>query len=155
MRDRYRYENPGNPFINIIAGTLLTLLGAFLLVFTLFGSSPEDYYINTTATVINYTYDDNNLNSEVLEYTIDDTVYESSLNDYDDILLDIGSSISIMYNPDNPEDILPSDYSSDDTSIYLFSLVFIVMGLLLIITSIRRIKRSYKALNNFANSINS
>ena len=43
MKDRYRYENPGNPFINIIAGTLLTLLGAFLLVFSLFGSSPEDY----------------------------------------------------------------------------------------------------------------
>ena len=59
-----------------------------------------------------------------------------------------------MYNPDNPEDILPSDYSSDDTSVYLFSLVFIVMGLLLIITSIRRVKRSYKMLNDFANNIN-
>ncbi len=148
MQDRYRYENPGNPFINIIAGTLLTLLGTFLLVATIFGSSFEDYYINTTATVINYTYDDNNLNSEVLEYTVDDTVYESSLNDYDDILLDIGSSVSIMYNPDNPEEILPSDYKSDDISLLLFSVVFILLGLLLIITSIRRIKRSYKILNN-------
>lgn len=148
MQDRVRYENPGNPFINIIAGTLLTLLGTFLLVATIFGSSFEDYYINTTATVINYTYDDNNLNSEVLEYTVDDTVYESSLNDYDDILLDIGSSVSIMYNPDNPEEILPSDYKSDDISLLLFSVVFILLGLLLIITSIRRIKRSYKILNN-------
>lgn len=155
MQDRYRYENPGNPFINIVAGTLLTLLGAFLLVSTLFGTSPEDYYISTKATVINYTYDDSNLNSEILEYTVGDTVYESSLDSYDNILLDIGSSVSIMYNPDNPKEILPSDYKSDDTSMYLFSLVFIIMGLLLIITSIRRVKRSYKILNDFANNINS
>ena len=155
MQRYYKYENPGNPFINIIAGTLLTLLGAFLLVFTLFGTSPEDYYINTTATVINYTYDDNNLNSEVLEYSVGDRLYESSLNDYDDTLLEIGTELSIMYNPDNPEDILPSDYKSDDTSMYLFSLVFVIMGLLLIVTSIRRFKRSYKMLNDFANNINS
>lgn len=155
MQDRVRYENPGNPFINIIAGIILFLLGVFSLIVCLFGSSPEDYYINTTATVINYVYNDYNLNSEILEYTVDDVTYESYLDKYDDVLLEIGSSVDIMYNPDNPEEIVESDYQSDNTTLLLFAVVFVIMGLLLIIISIRRIKISYKILNDFANNINS
>lgn len=69
-------------------------------------NTKSDTYTPIEAKVIKHTYKNGKVTSVILEYEVDEIIYNAESSHYDDCVKSYGSAVDIMYEPDNPENII-------------------------------------------------
>ena len=124
--------------LNLLAPILCALLAIAAIVMGVTSLMNHNKYLETTATIITIneeieyinTGDSQNINyiyEVIVKYAVDGKVYEGDLGYHDDTMEE-GQEITIMYNPENPEQIQEATTTG--------SIIFIVIGAIVFIISI-------------------
>ncbi len=127
-------------------GVIIAVFGIIFLVVSLFVTKSNEEFkknaLTTTAVITDIRTDYKRVGGETkkyreayVQYTVDGKVYNEML-DYYTTGMSEGQSITVYYNPSNPEDIRGAD---SDTGIFTAaSLLFIALGLAITIFNIVR-----------------
>lgn len=138
------HSKPMKPWQGILFGLTFAIIGIVLLFFAI--SSIKTYneknetFIETLSKVVDYEYNNEGLQAIIVEYVVDGQTYQKVSNTYSNMPKNIGTEVSIKYNPNNPKDAI---WSSDSTNIVLplFGSVLIIVGIIVIIISIKNVKK--------------
>lgn len=139
------------PWQELLFGLLFIIVGTavfcYFLIYSKNYKQKNEYYIETTAIVVDYDYGDdfnNNLGYNeddivaiIVEYTVDGKVYRQTSDIRSNIVESIGTEVLIKYNPNNPKDII---WVNDESSIILpiGGGIFAIVGLFIVIRSIKK-----------------
>lgn len=134
---------PLKPWQEKVIGLLFFVIGIALLIYSY--STITEYkekdssYIETTSVVVDYDYDSDGLQAIIVEYTVEGVVYRKTSNTYSNNPKDVGSEVSIKYNPTDPNDMI---WTNDSTNVILpvCGVLFSVVGAVVLITSLRKKK---------------
>lgn len=127
----------------IEGGVVLIIWGGFLTHYIInyisINQKKEDY-VETTATVVDYSYNYEEFSANIVEYEVDGKTYNKTSDSYSYIQTPLGTGIKIYYNPDDPNDAI---WATEGGNI----IVIIVNGIFLIAVLsvlIRTINKAYK-----------
>lgn len=129
------------PWHACLFGLIFVLIGIVGIAFSVKSintyNEKKESFIETTANVVSYRYDDDGLAAIIVEYYVNEIPYQSISNSYSNMPKSIGSVVSIRYNPSNPNDMI---WENDSTNIVIpiVCSVFTLVGLVIIGTGIKK-----------------
>ena len=127
----------------ILFGILFVVVGVALLIYAVKTISSynekNETYQEIIGRVVDYDYDTEGLMALIVEYQVNGNTYRKISNEYSDNPRTIGSEVSLKYNPDNPEDTI---WTNDSTNVVLpvFGGLFTLVGALITIRAIIKVK---------------
>lgn len=132
------------PWQAVLFGLIFIVVGAGLLFFSI--KTINEYkekdakFIETTSKVVAYDRNSDDLEAIIVEYVVDGQTYTMTSNTYSTNPKDIGESVSIKYNPEDPSDAI---WTNDSTNIVLpiASVVFMLAGVVIIVTGVKKGKK--------------
>ena len=132
------------PWQAVLFGLIFIVVGAGLLFFSI--KTINEYkekdakFIEITSKVIDYDRNSDDLEAIIVEYVVDGQTYTMTSNTYSSNPKDIGESVSIKYNPEDPSDAI---WTNDSTNIVLpiASVVFMLAGVVIIVTGVKKGKK--------------
>ena len=135
---------PLTPIKGLIFGLIFLAVGIGVLFMGF--SQKEVYdeknasYIETTAYVVDYNYNDDGLQAIVVEYEVDGETYTKASNTYSSMAKTLGTAVQIKYNPDLPKDAI---WVNDSNNIVMpiFGGVFSLSGLFIMVQGFKRKKQ--------------
>jgi len=132
-----------SPKKEIGLGLLCIILGVGSLIYSFFlinlYNEKNRTYIETYATVVDYNYDSEGLASIIVEYTVDGQTYRKTSTSYSKFPKSIGTEVKVKYNPKAPNDAI-WEVDSTNFLVLLVGVVFTAVGVLMLITSIKKMK---------------
>ena len=131
------------PWQGVLFGIVFSIIGIFLIFFSI--KTIKEYkeknetYVETTAVVIDYDMNSDGLEAIIVEYTVNGEAYKKVSNIYSNNPKDIGSSVSVKYNPNNPKDAI---WTNDSINVILpiSGVLFTGIGIFVVISSIKKSK---------------
>lgn len=134
------YEITNKPWMGILIGILFSIIGIIMLFISVKNiksyNEKNDSYIETIADVIDYNYNDEGLKAIIVQYKVEGNYYQKASNTYSTSAKSIGSQINIKYNPEDPNDVI----WSNDSSNFILPIVgamFLLFGIVSSIVSIK------------------
>lgn len=128
----------------LIVGAILLIIGIGLIILsyntiTTYNEKNKTY-VETTAQVVDYAYDSEGLQAIIVEYQVNSKSYRKTSNSYSNMPSSIGTTVSIKYNPNNPQDAI---WTTDSTNIVLpiVAVVITLVGILAVIFSLKSKKK--------------
>lgn len=124
----------------IFLGLAFIIMGIGLLVVAVMQmdkiNNKKETYIETTATVVAYAHNTNDLEAIIVEYQVDGNSYRKQSNTYSIMPKAKGAKVQVKYNPNDPSDAI---FVHDSSNIVfpLVGIVFILAGIFAFIRGIR------------------
>ena len=120
----------------ILVAALLLFIAFTVLFFVINGKNRTAHYVEVQGRVVDYRINDDGLYGEVVEYEVNGYRYIVYSNSYSSFPKNIGSSITVKYNPAAPSQAVLNT-PSDNIVTYGIVLVFGVIGVILLVSGIR------------------
>ena len=132
------------PWQGVLFGLIFVVVGACLLFFSV--KTISEYkeknakFTETSSIVVDYDRNSDGLEAIIVEYVVDGQTYTMTSNTYSSNPKDLGESVSIKYNPEDPSDAI---WTNDSTNIVLpiASVVFMVVGIVIMVSGIKKSKK--------------
>lgn len=131
-----------NKKVLFVFGMSFILLGLGFLMISIDSAKEYNYkaikYVETDSIVVDLKIDYESLYSSVCRYNVagEDYTYQTS---YGQFYKDIGETVRLRYNPDNPEDVIEVD-DTKYTVYPILSLILLLAGISIIYDRLSRIK---------------
>jgi len=104
-------------------------------------------FVEIISEVINYDYESNDTKAIIVEYTVKGKTYQNKSTTYTNIPPNIGTKMSIKYNPKNPQDII---WKLDTTNIIepIIGILFTITGIIGLTNKIKKRKKTKQVINS-------
>ena len=128
----------------ILLSLLFLIIGVGLLVYSFYRikdyNEKNKIFEETEARVVDHEHQDEDNYAIVVEYTVDGNTYRKTSSTSTNHPKSIGTIVKIKYNPENPEDMI---WSNDSTNIIvpIVGVLFAGIGVYGIIYSIKESKK--------------
>ena len=129
----------------LIMGLIFTTAGIIMIFFSISTiktyNEKNEKYIETNATVVDYAYDNDGLQAIIVEYSVNRQKYRKQSNSYSNMPKSIGTEVSIKYNPNNPQDAI---WTNDSTNIILpiLASIFTIVGIIIVIKALKDLQNN-------------
>lgn len=154
-----------SPITGIIFGVIITIAGIFVTIFLYnYGKELEKkdkIYVETVATVVDNKYsrvrDDDDMYRDVytpvFEYEVNGVRYKGETNTESSSKEQLGKEIHIKYNPADPKDYILNSEASFGSMYFLFGIVFIVAGIIVVVSNASRLGQTADQVKEFTEQL--
>lgn len=141
---RFSSTKPMKPWQGILFGLIFLFAGIEVLLLSV--STIKSYneknetYKEVTSVVVDYDYNDDDLEAIIVEYVVDGQTYRKKSNTYSSVHKMKGTEVKLKYDPNNPSEAI---WVNDSTNIVmpLFGGAFSLAGVFIIINSFKMMKK--------------
>ncbi len=124
-------------------GLIFAIIGIDLLAYSV--STIKSYneknktYKEITSVVVDHVQNDEGLEAIIAEYTVDGRAYRKQSNSYSNMPKSTGTKVQIKYNPNNPNDVIWLN-SSTNIVLPLVGGLFALVGIIVVISNVKKMK---------------
>ena len=124
-------------------GLIFAIIGIGLLAYSV--STIKSYneknktYKEITSVVVDHVQNDEGLEAIIVEYTVDGRAYRKQSNSYSNMPKSTGTKVQIKYNPNNPNDVIWLN-SSTNIVLPLVGGLFALVGIIVVISNAKKMK---------------